>query len=97
MTVRVGLGAVDRVAERGILPFVNRHPIHPVPAGWPTSEIWVPHLRDGFIVAKVGHRAKRDPSFFVRLGISGLGRVRRGDSDDRWTMANPQAFRRGFG
>jgi hypothetical protein len=22
--------------------------------GWPTSEIWVPHLRDGFIVAKVG-------------------------------------------
>jgi hypothetical protein len=22
----------------------------------------VPHLRDGFIVAKVGHRAKRDPS-----------------------------------
>ena len=24
--------------------------------GWvPTSEIWVPHLRDGFIVAKVGY------------------------------------------
>jgi hypothetical protein len=22
--------------------------------GWPTCEIWVPHLRDGFIVAKVG-------------------------------------------
>ena len=25
-------------------------------AGWPTSEIWVPHLRDGSIVAKVGYR-----------------------------------------
>src|SRR3981189_1564921 len=23
-------------------------------AGWPTSKNWVPHLRDGFIVAKVG-------------------------------------------
>jgi hypothetical protein len=28
--------------------------------GWPTSEIRVPHLRDGFIVAKVGfHTIKR--------------------------------------
>jgi hypothetical protein len=43
--------------------------------------IWVPHLRDGFIVDKVGHRAKRDPSLFVRAGISGLDRVRPEDSD----------------
>jgi len=25
----------------------------------------VPHLRDGFIVAKVGNRAKRDPRFLL--------------------------------
>jgi hypothetical protein len=24
-------------------------------------QIWVPHLRDGFIVDKVGNRATRDP------------------------------------
>ena len=29
--------------------------------GWPTSEIWVPHLRRGFIATKMGHRAKHDP------------------------------------
>jgi hypothetical protein len=32
--------------------------------GWPrsnTQQIWVPHLRDSLIVAKVGHRAERDP------------------------------------
>jgi hypothetical protein len=27
------------------------------PDGWPTSEIWVPHLRDSFIVTKVGYRS----------------------------------------
>jgi hypothetical protein len=26
----------------------------------------VPHLRDGFIVAKVGHRAKRDPLPYLK-------------------------------
>jgi hypothetical protein len=34
--------------------------------GWPRSDaqqIWVPHLRDGLIVAKVGIRATREPSF----------------------------------
>jgi hypothetical protein len=33
-----------------------RKPLDPIRwAGWPTSEIRVPHLRDGCIVAKVGY------------------------------------------
>jgi hypothetical protein len=37
--------------------------------GWPTSEIWVPHLRRGFIATKVGHRAKaRSVSVFRSCG-----------------------------
>ena len=38
--------------------------------GWLTSEIWVPHLRDGFIIAKI---LSRDPTpgsskaSFIRL------------------------------
>ena len=37
----------------------------PLRVGWvgwcPTSKFRVPHLRDSVIVAKAGHRAKRDP------------------------------------
>ena len=34
---------------------------------WPTSEIWVPHLRDGFMVAKV--------SFIYRLELARIGQT----------------------
>jgi len=54
--------------ERGVANLTAPHPR-------------VPHLRDGFIVAKVGHRAKHDPSLSIKAGIFGPGRVRSEDSD----------------
>src|SRR5260370_441706 len=56
----------------------------------------VPHLRRGFIAPEVGHRAKHDPSLFVRAGISGLGQAHPEDSDSNWTNASLQVSPRGL-
>jgi hypothetical protein len=54
------------------MPMLEVHSPHH--GGWPTSKIWVPHLRDSFIVAKVGYlgcadRLSRRSNEFVLYGL----------------------------